>query len=591
MQEANVETTKGKLLGRFRKAHSQFKEDRKRYNDDWTILKKNIKDKGFHEVRPITDRQNVDTLSGHFRPDDFSVNVRPLRKKGGEPSQQAKEQANGIEEHASYMLETCGLTSAVSPFNLANKSTWAHGAGVLRGIYDWQAWNDAPVKQEGESAEDFEYREMIWEAQRKLVLPYRLSSPDLSRCLWWPLREPDIFMEIGKVYPIDVKRDYPDFKYQDEDMFTPIDHIEAWDEQTKFYLVPAAAQASTLKQVPIKGGKGTVNPYKFVPYSIMYSGLSMEDPEGKVERMFAGVIHPTKGLVEEQARRLSALSILVQAAALGRGWTRGLEPGKTLTALPGEYIEIGQAEVGTFEVPQAPQDLYNLINMVSQEIDDFIGTKQLGGQKIPGIASALGYELLREESKKRYQAFVDSFEACLARVVGQYLDILENHIAESIPGLKLAPSKIKGHYICEVKLKYKDIAQDRMMAALCRLLYKAGLYDLQTLHGPQFLNSQNFDGEGGILENMLFEKMVFHPDVIMTEIEKLKPELADRRLLEEAQRRGQNQRAINLGSTPTPQPNELDVRAGEDQLAKQLFGPFEGGGSIPGIEGMGEYRG
>lgn len=555
-----LQKQKSSLDDHYSEMKKRFKVARDLYENEYTILKPGAKSKGAREILTIRPRRTVDTIDGHFQMDDIAVEVRPLKD-----TEAMRKVANQMEEAVKDMFEKTGVKSAISPYSEASKIRWMCGVGVLRGVYNPNIWGDRPTKMDGETQEEFEYQESLWETSRYDKIPFVVTSPDPYNCVWWPLDQPEMFWHSAEVFPIDLMMDMPEYKVSDDDLFKKKKYFEHWSSEIKVFAVD---------KEPIH--TNFLNPFGFCPYTLLWSGLGLKDPEGKPERKAVGLLNPIEGLLQEESRRITAISIILQTHALGGGFTRNLDDTVTLTQSPGDWVEIGNAIIEPYKPPMISQDLYNMYTIIGQEVEEWVSSRVLGGQKIPGIGSALGYELLREEAKKKYKSADDSYEAALSRIGGQYLNVLENHIGEQIPGLALRPSDIRGYYSCKVSIIRKDIAKERMVGALARLFLNSGLYDFDTLHGPNFLNSQNPEK---IREGLLKDQILRDPELLRDVIEELKPRLTAKHIVDQAQKRAAEARAINLSQTTAP---EVEDRAEEDKFSEMLFG----GGVLPEVSGI-----
>lgn len=551
---------KGQLESYYREMKDNFKESLEFYNGDFSVLNTEARDK-FHEVLPLTARSTVDTVASHFVPDDFKVTCEPLKE-----TEAARKQANGIEELCLHMLRRID-NSGLSPFSQALKDCMIYGVGCLRDLYDVTIWDERPERADGESQEDYEYREALWGMAKRQKFPYVITTHDPQNLLWSPgTDQPEFMYECGKLLNWNIKQSFPDYEYAANQEFRGTNFFGFWDKETKMYVA---------NRQPVNTNFN--NPFGHVPYSLVWSGLGKNDPDGKPEGMASGLIHPLIPALKEQARSYTSLSILLQVWALGRGWTRGFLPEKNMAVMPGQFVDLQEGQdVGFFPAPPVSPELYNMINIASQEIDEYVGAKVLGGQKIPGIGSALGYELLREESKKKYRGFVKSFEAALSRMCGHWLDIVERHIKEQIPGTGIKPHEIRGYHVVQVELIHKDVAKERMTAAMTRMLYQAGLIDFDEAHSGRYLGSSNPDK---IREGKLVDRVLESPDVIKGLVIKQLESMNVRELVDAAEERRAKASAIELSS----EVGQVGVRSEEDMFNKMMFGE-DRPGALPGIE-------
>lgn len=567
---------KAELIKFYREMHRQQRIALEHFNGDFHVLSGKVREmKKFHEVLTIDARLMVENITAHVRPTKFSIRFEPLTR-----SEKSKEQAEQLGELVYALLHRWGTMKALSPFAEGAKNIAIYGMTGFRTLYDDGAWGEKPRKDRYESKEETEYRKVLWAAQRATRLPIVVNAIDPLNMLPAPARDhPRFMIEFCKMKPYLLKEDFPTWDWAGGD-YTDVDLTTYFDGETWMYIVGNEKQSkSNLRP-------SGANPYGICPYTLAWSGLGKNSPDGLPEQRAVGLIYPLIPLIKEKSRSLTAASIILQATAIPRIWTDGApEGGLNIGIAPGDVTELGGARFGFFDMAPVPSDLYNIIQIASQQMERFLGEKILSGQRPAGVTSALFEEILLEQAQRKYRTFIESMEAAYASVIAQSLFLIERFVKDPIPGIKIKPKDIRGFYQPEIRFQYEDIATKRIKAMVARMLFMSGLIDFQTAHGEEFLNTPN---TSEVRKGLIKDKLYQDPSLIAAMAMDLAEEMGLGEMLGRTQERLYEGRKIGaVGGLPVKEEAALDQMLGSPESEKPLRTPESTGGGFGYGEGEG----
>lgn len=577
------------LTSRYGEMHRRMRKCLDLYNGEYHIISAKARQAGkIHEVLPATARIVVDSITAHVKPSQFKVRFPPVKN-----TEAAREQADLLEEAAHEILHRNAALKACSPFGEATKNAAIYGMAPVRTLYDPRGWGERPARRAGEGQDEFEYRVALWEAERRTRLPFHIAAVDPLNCLPGPgVESPRFMIETYQLTPFELMEDFPDLI--DPELFAQRTFTAFWSPEQWMYFLGGEPLSPTMALDPqdklqqinaymnAKYKEPTMlrmtdyNPYGFVPYELIWSGLGKNSPEGKPEQRAVGLIWPLISLLKEEARALTSISIILQATALPRFLTRNAPLGGMKVELaPGGVTELGNTMIEPFPEMKVSPDVYKIMQLLSQQIELMLGAKLLSGARPTGVTSALFEEILMEEAKKRYLSFINSIESAYARVLAQELFIWEHIIGEPIPGIRLKPEKIKGHYHCEIEFRYEDIAEQRIKAMIARMLHQAGLFSFVQAH--EYMGTENITEAR---KEMIKDSLYRDPYLIASLGMKMLEEMGLTEVYQRAMARLQGQQAITSAAQIQPskeeQPILQQLLAGANNLA--LPEPSKGGG-------------
>jgi hypothetical protein len=570
----------------FGEMHRRHKKCLDMYNLDFHVLKDKAKQGGVHEVIPATARILVESVAAHVKPRKFDIRFEPM--SGSEAS---AEQADMLEAAGHEILERYSLVKGYSPFTEVTKNVAISGLSALRCLYDPNRWGEKPERKEGESKDDFNYRMGLFQSRVETRLPFSLKAVDSLNMLP-DIQEPMRFMfERYSVKPFYLGDDFPNL--QDSDQFVPKQISAFWSDAPQWMYLVGGQKAESVKATgqndqnmgqyfdPVGAGipknirPTDFNPYGIIPYTLVWSGQGKNSPFGNPEDKAVGLIYPLISLLKEEARSLTAISIILQVTAMPRFLMRDTpKEGLDIAMQPGASTDIGKALVEPFPEMRVPPDLYNLQNIIQQQMELYVGSKILSGARPTGVTSALFEEILMEQAKNRYQTFIQSLEQAFSNVMAQMLYIWENVIKEPIPGIRLKPEKIKGHYRGHIDFKYEDIAEKRIKAMIANMLFQGGLYNFEQSH--ELMGTEDITGaRKGLLKDQIFKD----PRLIAALGQQAIEDLGFDKLMQRVM-------ANQTGQPPVDLSNMSNWKPSQDVI-KQLGGPMEQRVSQPGFSGGG----
>lgn len=565
---------KYQLVTYYARMHGEMREALNFYNADYHVLNDKARQSGkFHEVIPVTPRLIVEGVTAHVTPQKFVVKYEPLRD-----NEKSKEQADRLEHAAHTVLERYSTTKGWSPFTEVCRNCCIYGMAALRTLFDPRAWFSKPLAADYFSRDEYDYALSLWEAQRTTRLPFNLAAVDPLNLLPAPgVEKPDFMMETYRVKPFYLQRDFPE--WQDPQPFAEKDFTCFWTRNQWDYLV--GGQAMTVESwvdpdrpmqqttamfdnrmlEPKQLRQNNVNPYGIIPYSLIWSGLGKGSPYGFPEQRAIGLIYPLRSLLKEEARALTAVSIILQVTALPRFLTRNAPRGRLNLGLgPGDVTEMGNSVIEPFPEMKVPQGIYDMMQVAGQQVERLIGEKILTGVRPSGVTSALFEEILLEQAKRRYKTFINSLENGYAEALGQMFFIWENVIRERIPGINFDPKWIKGYYQPDISFIYEDIAEHRIRTMIAATLFARGLYSFEAAHG--YMGTEN---SAEIRKQLIKDRIYNDPNLITALAMEALQEMGYDKMLQQAQARQSAERRIELPAGGTnvanlkPNPQEADM--------------------------------
>jgi len=550
----------------YREMHRQMEESLRMFNGDFHVLQPDLRNKNkLHEVLTTISRTMVEEVSAHIRPSSVSIHFEPLGK-----SDKSKQQADKLEELSYALLNRWAFTKALSPLSEAGKNVCIYGLSGLRTLYDREAWGNPPEKGAGESKEDFEYREALWEAERSTTLPLVISAIDPLNMLP-PVGEttPTDMIEFYKVQPSVLMAEFPDYKNADP-YKGEVDFTTYFDKDSWLYI--AGNEKTRTENL-----RDPTNPYGLVPYTLVWSGLGKNSPYGKPEQRAVGLIYPVINQIKEKSRALTSVSIILQVSAIGRWRLRNAPAGGLKVGLaPGDVTELEtDTELEPWPLLPVSPDLYNMVLYMDQEIERMWGAKLLSGDRPAGVTSAIFEEILLERGEKLYRTLINSMESAYADVLAQSLFLLENVVKQKIPGIHIRPEEIRGYYRPEVTFKYEDIAKKRLRSIIASMLKARGLIDFETAHGKDYLDSANISAiRRGLIKDRLFEDPAL--------IQMLAREIAKEMGIEEQMEQAEGRQEGEVEGGPM-----REASAGEKREFQELLTPVQMTPKTPGHAGGG----
>lgn len=595
---------KSSLVQRYANMHRQHREVKDLYFGDYHVLSEHTRKSGkVHEVIPASARILVDGITAHVKPQDLEVKFEPVKN-----NEKAREIADQSEEAAKVFIKRHASVKANSAISELSKNVAIYGLSGARSMFNALAWGERPKRKNGESKEDFEWREGIWESKRNMNLPFTLDAIDPLNMLPGSFdMTPPFMIETYKVQPFFLQEQFP--HYQDPNPFAEKQFTSFWSSDQWLYILgsqeiedrirssgnsmqqfesflsgQSGAMQAALLRVQADGTPTDYNPYGICPYTVVLSGLGKRSPEGKPEEQAVGLLYPLKSIIKEGARSLTAISIILQVTAMPRFLTRyAPKGGINIGMAPGDTTEIGGAVIEPFPDLRVPPDMYNIIQILDQQMEMLLGAKLMTGMRPAGVTSALFEEILLEQAERRYLTLIESIEAAVARIIAQQFYLWEHLVKEKIPGIKLDPAKLRGAYNCMVDFKYEDIAKQRIKTMIAKMMFQAGLYDFETAHN--FIGTENIsDVRKGLVKDMVYRD----PRVISALGLKAMREMGldAGQLYDRAAQRGNERRRIELPSQQ--EEGVLQQLLGKGVEQSPSLPGFSGGGFGANLEGGGE---
>ena len=529
---------KQEAIERLGTLHKRMETARAFYYGDFSVLSAETKLK-YHEVIPHTAKTAVDVITANMIPDNIKIDVAPLRE-----TNEFKEHADILEETSNILHDRMRGNTSTSPVSGAVKDAVLYGLGCNRLTFI------VPP--------DRETMGKYWMASKETRFPFRVVPLDpLVLLPAANIDNPSFVIENYKRKAYDINEEFgQNIQPETED----VDWLAYWDNKNKVYIVKDS--------LPLN--EDTDNVYGFIPYTFFFSGLGKHSPYGKIEDKAVGLLWPLRGLLEEEARVVTAISIALQTMVVPPLLRSGGPDDFVWPMGPGETQEVGDMVAQWLPNIPVNKDFYSLGTIISQQIERAIGEKLFGGGRPTGVTTGVMEGMLLEQARKRYRPMVESIEAGYADLLGKMLCLIEKNLKEPIPGTKLKPSEIHGYYDLNVHFVHEDIAAKRINAMIARMLVMSGIIDLDTAWSKDYMNLPNATN---VRKGLMKDAVMKSPELIASIVLKAAEKMDVRHLIDMAAEARQKRERLEVPGQPqVSQQAERQIEAdfgGEQRSAAQ----------------------
>ena len=400
-------------------SHAHMTECRKYYNKEFKVYKwKNIE--GY---KPGTAKNKVDKARDHL----FSIGRRVIVPYFGE-AEAKKKLAGKLERAGKGILDTVERSRAVNPIAEIMKNVFIYGMFCLKGpLYLEQLY---PKKQNmmGLNDEDKKSKEESWEEERARAFPfYTRSVPPLNLLIDPTMENPQYVIEFFTRKALSIKTMWPKWNQKGYDDFDDVDWWEYWDKDRYCYWVGKGEDSTCVT------GGFVDNKMGYLPYHIGLSGLGEESPDGAPEYRIVSLLYQAISGIQAEADIKTAAKAFMLLNVYGKPRVKLQTPNIKMAKALGE-ISIIPEEAG-YEDPDPPRlnpDLFKIIGMIDQDIDESTVARVLEGEVMPAFESGYDRAIATGQARLKLQAPHDAIENVLSNYLTCYGPLIKNVVGDRI---------------------------------------------------------------------------------------------------------------------------------------------------------------
>ena len=373
-----------------------------------------------------------------------------------------KQRADRVEPAVKAILDDCSLLEPVLPYKAAGKNLLAYGYTNMMGpVLDLRNRMSRPRRKRGQTVEDFQYQESMYEAATHGWNPYRLHvcSPDevlmdpmdkipaiaVRTRSWWAYELEYLSIEKSKQRR-GVSYAMP-YSMGDKD---PYESIDAYDVWSAWY------HCVKLKNGEILWIEN--NAWGFQPFSHCFSGYGQLPTGQKFNPKYwaEGILDPVKESLKLGAQEATAKHSALMRAAYAKPGTR-LDAAEAAQRMGDDII---QGEAGDFwieQTPQLPAWLFQTGIELQSDIEQGTFSRQVSGFREQGV-STVGQQAILSTAASRKFAGVNEQMNSLASIGASNLLRLAEKLDTPVRmgEHKLDPKDIEGNYRISIEFKYID---------------------------------------------------------------------------------------------------------------------------------------
>jgi len=417
------EDIKSKLIPKceeyYTELHSKFGEDEDFYELDFKG-KLNIPDQFRAEAIVLpTARDMVDAFVDHIDVSNarIAVNKKGVFKTSNEQAEVMRKFYHG----ANYMVN---LNPDIIPARVGAKHYALHGLAVFKTLWLADLWPDKPLRQEGQSEEEYQEKLEQWMGEVEYVFPLSVQAINPRNVMADPSYGPRGFVvERRKILVFNAYKKWPHWKNVNGlDVGKEVIYDSYWDDTYRCDMVDGQP---ILK---VRGGVGK-HGYGFIPYVFIDSGLGNQSFESKPEMRYVGMLRYMFDPLVAESKVFSIADVILAREAWGGGYTTGpnAEAVGKIEKKFGEYPYVPEGvEFHEWGRDLPPAGLNEHMDRAAYYIGSHAAPPSVRGLSDPGVRSGAHYRDKRTEAALRYQYSKDAFKHGWARVLINLAKIYKN---------------------------------------------------------------------------------------------------------------------------------------------------------------------
>lgn len=470
------------MKGQFAKLHTAQENDERYYSlqfEDNLNLPTQFVDDAI--VLP-TAREVVDNAADHIMPRFRRVEV-PRRNVG----EAGTKQALVLKRFYEALLTWLERQSPVSPFRESAKQLPAYGNLIAKFVVDNTRIGLEPVREGGESDDEFDERRKEWQELRKLNMPFTLSIINPLEVMFDPFHDPPMWViEVTKKFVYDLKRTYPEWANpKNRKPHDTADVVEYWDDDHFTVMIDDASAFGPEKEfMPNEAG--------FHPYIILGSGLGIDASDHSPEKRYVSLIRHIKGVLESESRNYSMQDIIIKAGA----WPIRIATGERTNEMPDIKLEFGQIqpmppgmEISELTPQLPPAMVFNAMTLANGIISNAASPRVLRGLSSPGTESGFDRQLQLGEARLKFGSLEQAMNQFLTQIcimAGRYMEKVVKHPVSVAAGatqdefVDVTGRTFNGHHAVSVTINVLEPEDEVRKQQNAASLVNAGLMSPQT---------------------------------------------------------------------------------------------------------------
>ena len=441
--------------------------------------------KGFEKYVPPTARAIVDVLVDNYITQNPMVTVD--RKSDKDVEQQ---HADKMEKFYNAIMRENALRNVMPPEREGAKQLGIYGMCAFKGPYI-----DYRYKSDGKDSDLFPFRykainvfsilpspSFFWEGHGDVIESYEKTVGEVR--LLWPK------------YKGGSKKDSEIVKCL---QYTNDDYI--------------------INIVDDEEVNAKINKFGFIPYKIGFNGMGLLTD--KPEDMAVGILLPVISSLKLEARMKSAADAIMQVVAYPILKTNVNPNTLKLEITPGflNYVPDDTKVEPLYEL-KIPNDVYQNIGMVRDDIEHATMSKVIYGERPPGVTSGYHQRALTSQVQLKFQQGISTLQNNLSEILGNCAKLMENIMPEPITiwgqlptgyyEETIKPEEIKGYYRCKVKLESTKPEENERKSLSGLEIYNAGAMSLKRYH-EEYAGVADHTSE---FKQMLVEGIMKQPPIL-----------------------------------------------------------------------------
>jgi len=440
---------------RYSKAIRNWEQTDALIHNDYTILSPALYAQGHYEIKPMTAMNLMNLLAAELLPERINVHVEPFSSK-------EKANADRVETFYMKVLDCYADSLLIDPSFEDLRNLLAYGKACERSLpMEEEMWGTAPIRHGGETSDEWEYRQREYETAKANNFPIQVLP--LTPLMYYDdarIYQPRVVMEYGRQYIGDLREVWGENVLGGKDDGDQVEYLSCTDTINKRRII--TADGTTIHDVPNVFGN---------PYTIALSGHGKMDHKGRLEYEQRGLIYDFKAICEEEARWMTAMSVIIQKYAFPQAASD--DPMKIkLPQFPGDIgYKPRDVSLEWLDQPHVMQDLWTYMTLIQKQQEQGSRMRLLAGNRVIGVESGHHEGMLLEQAEKTYKPVLEALKRIIEGRLYRIAYYVDKIIREPIlRGSKIGPTQLNGYYKCTVEFDVKNILSRRAEIMLVKTL-------------------------------------------------------------------------------------------------------------------------
>ncbi len=421
---------------------------------------------GRPEIRPSTAANIVDAAANNQLAYEPKIKVLPA-DTSDRSQQREKERSDKLEPFEKAVFDDASMMETNLPWKAMGKYGVAYGYFVEDGPrLDLRGRPEKPKKGSGESKEDFEDRQLLYEAQGRDWNPIRIMAPHPSTVLLDPTQKhPKEGLRKRWYYAKELQElsirkkatrkfaDVWDYREHNKAPYERVECIEYFSEQWHSLMVLDGTMVFVER-----------NTWGYNPLLHAFSNWGMEitNQEGVApENLAVGILEHVQDTIKAQAQAWSAEHNLQQEAA----WALlGTEKDVTEFAqqrAEGGILEGKQTDYWTLLTKDVKDWMFRIGEKYERDIEDGTFIKQIRGGRDPGVTTMGQHAMQLQAAQRKFRVVQEQLNQVASIVGSRILRLVEIYsrqakTAISVRGESATADDIRHNYAVRVTFELVD---------------------------------------------------------------------------------------------------------------------------------------